>query len=142
MQGELRARRDALEHLWRRGTGGRDLLHEHSALIDNYVADCFRACPEAQQGITLTALGGFGRRELFPFSDIDLLLLHRPEATEGQLQATTEAIFYPLWDAGLEVGHGVRTVAASLTTAEEDFFFGWRCSTSGILPATKRSSRS
>ncbi len=123
MQGELRARRDALEHLWRRGTGGRDLLHEHSALIDNYVADCFRACPEAQQGITLTALGGFGRRELFPFSDIDLLLLHRPEATEGQLQATTEAIFYPLWDAGLEVGHGVRTVAASLTTAEEDFFF-------------------
>ncbi|HSR36226.1 MAG TPA: [protein-PII] uridylyltransferase [Desulfurivibrionaceae bacterium] len=122
MEVELRARRDALEHLWRRGADGRDLLLQHSTLIDNYVADCFRACPEARQGMTLTALGGFGRRELFPFSDVDLLLLHRPEA-EGRLQAASEAIFYPLWDSGLEVGHGVRTVAASLAAAEEDFFF-------------------
>lgn len=122
MQVELRARRDALEHLWRRGASGRDLLHQHSALIDDYVAECFRACPEARQGMTLTALGGFGRRELFPFSDIDLLLLHRPEA-EGQLAAVTEALFYPLWDAGMEVGHGVRTVTACLADASEDFFF-------------------
>ncbi|MEW6595632.1 MAG: [protein-PII] uridylyltransferase [Thermodesulfobacteriota bacterium] len=122
MQVELRARRDALEHLWRRGADGRDLLLQHSTLINNSLADSFRACPEARQGMTLTALGGFGRQELFPFSDIDLLLLHRPEA-EGRLQAATEAIFYPLWDSGLEVGHGVRTVAASLTAAEEDFFF-------------------
>jgi len=122
MEVELRAKRDALGHLWRRGADGRDLLHEHSTLIDNAVADAFRACPEARKGMTLTALGGFGRRELFPFSDIDLLLLHRPEA-EGQLQAASEAILYPLWDAGLDVGHGVRTVAASLAAAEEDFFF-------------------
>ncbi|MEW6501079.1 MAG: [protein-PII] uridylyltransferase [Thermodesulfobacteriota bacterium] len=122
MEVGLRARREALEHLWRRGAQGSDLLLEHSTLIDNAVADAFRACPEARQGMTLTALGGFGRRELFPFSDIDLLLLHRPEA-EQQLQAATEAIFYPLWDAGLEVGHGVRTVAACLDDAAEDFFF-------------------
>jgi [protein-PII] uridylyltransferase len=122
MEVELRARRDALEYLWRRGADGRDLLLQHSTLIDNAVAEAFRACPEARQGMTLTALGGFGRRELFPFSDIDLLLLHHHEA-EGGLEAATEAIFYPLWDAGLEIGHGVRTVAASLTAAEEDFFF-------------------
>ena len=122
MHVELRAKRDALEHLWRRGASGGELLRQHSALIDEYVSDSFRTSSEAQKGMTLTALGGYGRRELFPFSDIDLLLLYRPEAEAG-LQAVSEAVFYPLWDSGLEVGHGVRTVPACLADAEADFFF-------------------
>ena len=123
MQVELRTRRDALEHLWRRGASGGDLLRQHSTLIDEYVCNSFRACPEAREGMALTALGGYGRRELFPFSDLDLLLLHRPEATEREVRAVTEAVFYPLWDAGFEVGHGVRTIGACLADAGEDFFF-------------------
>lgn len=122
MEAALKTRREALGHLWRREADGRDLLFQHSKLIDNSVAESFRACPEARRGMTLAALGGFGRQELFPFSDIDLLLLYRPEAEE-RLQTATEAIFYPLWDAGLEVGHSVRTVAACLSAAEEEFFF-------------------
>ncbi|MGV1099959.1 [protein-PII] uridylyltransferase [Thiovibrio sp. JS02] len=122
MDVELRAKRDALEYLWRQGLSGQALLHKHSQLIDDYLGDCFANCPEAQSGMALIALGGYGRRELFPYSDIDLLLLHEPRV-EDRLTAVTEALFYPLWDAGLEVGHGVRTPEACLADARQDFFF-------------------
>ena len=119
---ELRAKRDALEYLWRQGLSGQPLLHRHSQLIDDYLVSCFANCPEAGEGMSLVALGGYGRRELFPYSDIDLLLLHTPES-ETRLGPVTQALFYPLWDAGLEVGHGVRTVDACLADARQDFFF-------------------
>ncbi|OGQ99799.1 MAG: [protein-PII] uridylyltransferase [Deltaproteobacteria bacterium RIFOXYD12_FULL_55_16] len=119
---ELRAKRDALEYLWRQGLSGQTLLHRHSQLIDDYLVSCFSNCPEAGEGISLVALGGYGRKELFPYSDIDLLLLHTPEA-ENRLGAVSQALFYPLWDAGLEVGHGVRTPDACLADARQDFFF-------------------
>lgn len=119
---ELRAKRDALEYLWRQGLSGQPLLHRHSQLIDDYLVSCFVNCPEAGEGMSLVALGGYGRKELFPYSDIDLLLLHAPEA-EDRLGAVTQALFYPLWDAGLEVGHGVRTQDACLADARQGFFF-------------------
>ena len=119
---ELRAKRDAMEYLWRQGLSGQALLRQHAQLIDDYLTRCFNDCPEAREGMSLVALGGYGRRELFPYSDIDLLLLYEPTA-EGRLVAVTEALFYPLWDAGLEVGHGVRTVEACLDHARQDFFF-------------------
>jgi len=122
MDVELRAKRDALEYLWRQGLSGHALLRQHSQLIDEYLGKCFAECPEARGGMALTALGGYGRRELFPYSDIDLLLLYDPRAEE-RLSAVTEALFYPLWDAGLEVGHGVRTPEACLADARQDFFF-------------------
>ena len=119
---ELRAKRDALEYLWRQGLSGQPLLHKHSQLIDDYLVASFANCPDAAEGMSLVALGGYGRRELFPYSDIDLLLLHAPEA-EDRLDPVTQALFYPLWDAGLEVGHGVRTLDACLADARQDFFF-------------------
>lgn len=122
MNAELRAKRDALEYLWRQGLSGKALLAQHSQLIDDSLIACFNECPEAGEDMALVALGGYGRRELFPYSDIDLLLLHGPTA-EGRLAAVGEAVFYPLWNAGLEVGHGVRTVDACLEHAREDFFF-------------------
>ena len=117
----LRTRREILEVLWRQGLQGRDLLAEHTQLIDSHLIRKFADCPEAANGLALVAVGGYGRSELFPFSDIDLLLLYRPEV-EAALPAVTKAIFYPLWDAGLEVGHSVRTVEACLTDAAGDFF--------------------
>lgn len=70
------------------------------------------------QGVAVVALGGYGRRELAPASDIDLLLLHGgPQA--AAVQELAERMFYPLWDAGLTVGHAVRTVDESVALAEE-----------------------
>ncbi len=122
-KGELRARRDALESFWRQGLSGRDLLEEHTQLIDASIRHYYQGCPaDLRDQIALVALGGYGRGELFPFSDVDILLLHTPEVSEA-LTPVAEAIFYPLWDAGLEVGHGVRSIDHCLADADEDFYF-------------------
>jgi [protein-PII] uridylyltransferase len=56
----------------------------------------------------VAAVGGYGRRELVPGSDIDLLFLHG-DAPNERIQGLVTAILYPLWDAGLHVSHAVRT---------------------------------
>ena len=121
-KGELRASRDALESLWKQGLSGRDLLRQHTQLIDACLAQWFAGCPETKEGVALVAVGGYGRGELFPFSDIDLMVLYAPEAQE-RLNGISEAVFYPLWDAGLEVGHAMRTLQACLADAGKDFLF-------------------
>jgi [protein-PII] uridylyltransferase len=119
---QQRAPQSALEELWQQGVSGRTLLQKHTDIIDAQIRSCFADCPEAQQGIGLVALGGYGRRELFPFSDIDLLLLYDPKQV-GEVDAVVDKVFYPLWDMGLDVGHSVRTPEACLTDAGQDFFF-------------------
>ncbi len=121
---ELRAERETLERLWQQGVLGMELLRRHSRLTDEFIIDCFTRAdlPGVEDAVALVALGGYGRREQFPFSDIDLMILYRPEYEE-RVGAVVDAILYPLWDTGLEVGHGVRTVVRSLQQAEEDYFF-------------------
>ncbi len=115
--------RQALSALWQEGLAGRQLLKEHSSLIDKFINDLFLALPETDRdGLALVALGGYGRQELFPYSDIDLLLLYHPEVAE-EIESLAEKLFYPLWDTGLDVGHGVRTLDACLEDARKDFFF-------------------
>ncbi len=122
MQVELRAGRDALETLWRQGLSGQTLLERHTQLIDSFLEKLFLDQKEAGADMALVALGGYGRQELFPYSDIDLMLIYAPRAA-NRMDAMAEKIFYPLWDAGLEVGHAVRTVKDCLVDAEKDFFF-------------------
>ena len=68
----------------------------------------------------MLALGGYGREELFPFSDIDLLVC-LPESDSPDSQELAETLFVPLWDNGFDVGHGIRTLAETLALAAEDF---------------------
>ena len=120
----LRTERDALEKLWEQGLSGRSLLLGHSTLVDDFIIDCFSRVEAewATGAIALVALGGYGRQELFPYSDIDLMVLYRPECKE-RVGEIANAVLYPLWDSGLEVGHGVRTIEESLQHAAEDYFF-------------------
>lgn len=118
----LKQGRESLETLWRQGLSGAGLLAEQTRLVDRCLIDWFRGCPEAGEGVSLVCLGGYGRKELFPFSDIDLMLVH-DNLSEERLDAVASAVFYPLWDAGLDVGHGVRTVDACIADAKDDFFF-------------------
>ena len=117
----LRAKRDALELLWKQGLGGKALINEHTCLMDKTLSSSFKQFCNGSANMALVALGGYGRRGLFPFSDIDLMLLH-DNCSEEQLSHVAEAVFYPLWDAGLEVGHGVRTPKVCLDEAKKDFF--------------------
>jgi len=119
---ELRAGRDALEALWRQGLSGQVLLERHTQLVDSFLIQNFLDQNELGEDMTLVALGGYGRKELFPYSDIDLMLIYAPRAAK-HLDTMTEKVFYPLWDAGLEVGHAVRTVRDCIVDAGRDFFF-------------------
>ena len=68
-------------------------------------------------GIALVAVGSLGRRELPPFGDLDLVLVHegRPE-----IAAIADALWYPIWDAGVRLDHSVRSVAEAVAVASSD----------------------
>ena len=69
----------------------------------------------------LVALGSYGRGELCPGSDIDVLLLHdAPRRRRVEVGPLAEQLWYPLWDAGFVTGHGTRTVKESVALADED----------------------
>ena len=75
--------------------------------------------PLLTQRCAVLAQGGYGRGELNPFSDIDLLLLY-PWKVTPYVETVTDAILYPLWDAGLQVGHAMRNVRESARWAARD----------------------
>ncbi|CAM5446724.1 [protein-PII] uridylyltransferase [Streptomyces avidinii] len=72
------------------------------------------------RGATLVAVGGYGRAELSPRSDLDLLLLHDGKAEPRALSALADRVWYPVWDLGLALDHSVRTPAEARRTATED----------------------
>ncbi|MFD9719513.1 [protein-PII] uridylyltransferase [Streptomyces sp. NPDC059076] len=93
-----------------------------AALTDQWLAALFRSACRAT-GIhtaALVATGGYGRGELSPRSDLDLLLLHDGSADRGALAALADRLWYPVWDLGLALDHSVRTPGQALKTAADD----------------------
>ena len=68
--------------------------------------------------VTLVAVGGYGRQELAPQSDVDVLLVH--DGKPGGIDEVASALWYPLWDAGLKLGHAVRSLDEQLALAADD----------------------
>ncbi|NNK97232.1 MAG: [protein-PII] uridylyltransferase [Desulfobacterales bacterium] len=124
MVAKLKNQSQALDELWGQGLSGTSLLQDHSGLADQFIEDCFASIQNSGSAkhVAILALGGYGRQELFPFSDIDLMILYNSKLGKkvGEL---TDAILYPLWDTGYEVGHGVRTIKESMRQAAKDFVF-------------------
>jgi [protein-PII] uridylyltransferase len=87
-----------------------ELVHARAALIDAVLREAWRSHCLAYGSWALVAVGGYGRGELHPSSDIDILLLV-PHSPDGAGAAAVEQLVTFLWDIGLEVGHSVRTVA-------------------------------
>jgi [protein-PII] uridylyltransferase len=73
------------------------------------------------QGLALVAVGGYGRAELSPASDLDVVLLHDPAIGEARIQAVAEAIWYPLWESGVALDHSVRDTVQMRQAAEADY---------------------
>ena len=71
----------------------------------------------AEPGVALVAVGGYGRRELLPRSDLDVLLLHNGR---NGIAAIADRIWYPVWDSGAELDHAVRTVPQARRVAKTD----------------------
>ncbi|MFE9457914.1 [protein-PII] uridylyltransferase [Streptomyces californicus] len=91
-------------------------------LTDDWLTGLFTAAATRTgvRGAALVAVGGYGRGELSPRSDLDLLLLHDGTADPAALAALADAVWYPVWDLGIALDHSVRTPGEARKTAGED----------------------
>ena len=111
------------------GGGGREICARRAELVDVLLQYVFEAATasirrNAKPGtpLALIALGGYGRGELNPFSDIDVMLLHQEGGGEisPHLAAMVEQILYLLWDSGFKVGHSTRSIKEAIAQANRD----------------------
>ncbi|HYO82083.1 MAG TPA: hypothetical protein VES20_11820 [Bryobacteraceae bacterium] len=88
-------------------------LRSRTTLVDDQVAQAYRTYLSGvfPRGMTLILVGGYGRRELFPYSDVDLMLLVDKEPDTDESRQALSAFLRQLWDSGLRLSQSVRTVA-------------------------------
>ncbi|GHB77069.1 bifunctional uridylyltransferase/uridylyl-removing enzyme [Streptomyces cirratus] len=117
--GYAEARLRLLQEESRSGPSRRSAL---ALLTDQWLGALFtRAVRETGvRGAALVAVGGYGRAELSPRSDLDLLLLHDGKADTRALAALADRLWYPVWDLGMALDHSVRTPGEARKTAAED----------------------
>ncbi|MBI1988086.1 MAG: [protein-PII] uridylyltransferase [Nitrospinae bacterium] len=107
----MAGRREKIAVRHRAGGGGRDVAQRHACLVDETVEEAYAAVfeslpdPPAAEGLglSLAALGGYGRGELNPCSDVDILFVHR--RTTPPVEKAIQEIFCLLYDMGFQVGH-------------------------------------
>ncbi|WDI32416.1 [protein-PII] uridylyltransferase [Hyphococcus flavus] len=88
--------------------------------VDDMILALFKHSKEGiGQDIAICAIGGFGRVELAPYSDVDLLFLHTPDVEE-KLREALNRILYPLWDSGLKIGYAAHTPETAIKFAKDD----------------------
>ncbi len=98
------------------GAGGNEVVQRRTALIDRALRAIYLPLTASTPMPVLIAVGGYGRGELNPFSDIDILFLCRDEAEREQ----APRMLYALWDAGLDIAYSVRTVDECIDLSRND----------------------
>jgi [protein-PII] uridylyltransferase len=112
----------------RSGGDGREICVERAHLVDIILTHLLDAALEAEGSgrkkelpLALVAIGGYGRGELNPYSDVDIMFLCRDAAQlDEQVSEAVQQILYMLWDVGFKVGHSTRSVSAAVTQANAD----------------------
>src|SRR5213596_377294 len=111
------------------GASGREICARRAELVDVLLRYVFGGAAATARGngdtrvpLALIALGGYGRGELNPFSDIDVMLLHHQRATEisPDLEEMVNQVLYLLWDSGFKVGHSTRSIKEAIAQANRD----------------------
>ena len=111
------------------GGGGREICARRAELVDVLLQYVFGAAETSARGngaakvpLALVALGGYGRGELNPFSDIDVMLLHDQEkkGISPHLEEMVQQVLYLLWDSGFKVGHSTRSIKEAVAQANQD----------------------
>ena len=95
------------------------LLQQHLQFIDRIVAAAWQLCVGDKPGAALVATGGYGRGELYPLSDIDILVC-ADEHLQSGIEECAGRFFSLLWDSGLKLGHAVRSVAQCVEAGKQD----------------------
>ncbi|MGH7978806.1 MAG: [protein-PII] uridylyltransferase, partial [Limisphaerales bacterium] len=128
----LRVQTHRLKILHRGGGGGLSICRGRAAVLDAMLDRLWQAArgslsAQAQKEfppLALVAIGGYGRAELNPFSDIDFMFLHDGQVAAGKplpyLSKLIDGVLYPLWDIGLKVGHSVRSINDCVKVANAD----------------------
>jgi len=116
----------------RAGAGGREICTARAAMLDALLSHLWAVSktslsPQAQKEfppLALVAVGGYGRAELNPHSDIDFMFLHDGQIAANKplphLSKLIDGVLYPLWDVGLKVGHAVRSIDDCVKVANTD----------------------
>lgn len=116
----LRTVDEAIEDRFRRGTPAADLIQHRAWYMDEMLIRAWdRMLGQRAADMALVAVGGYGRSELHPHSDIDLLILCPPSLPDDASGAIERLLAF-LWDIGLKVGHSVRTVSECVEEAQRD----------------------
>ncbi len=112
----LRDRRQTL--LDRSELRGDEFCRAYARAADEWLTELFdRAADGDTRGIALVAVGGYGRGELCPYSDLDVVLVHR---NRRQISSMADRIWYPVWDEGVSLDHSVRRPGEALELAGSD----------------------
>jgi [protein-PII] uridylyltransferase len=91
--------------------------NQRSDEADALCASAYAGAGAPEAGCALVAVGGYGRRELAPYSDLDVVLVHEPGVGLGR---AGEKIWYPIWDSGAKLDHSVRTAQDMIDQADAD----------------------
>jgi len=108
------------------GGGGREIARQRSDLVDILFRELFEGVtasllPKGLSGrLCVAAFGGYGRRELTPFSDVDILFLQTATRQDKEIEEVIRQTLVLLWDIGFKVGHATRTIAQAVKKANED----------------------
>ena len=131
-KGFLKVETHRLKLLHRSGRSGRDICRGRAVMLDALLWHLWETArsglsAQAQKEfppLALVAVGGYGRGELNPHSDIDFMFLHDGQVAAGKplpyLSKLIDGVLYPLWDIGLKVGHAVRSIDDCVKVANSD----------------------
>jgi len=117
----INAGREVLREQHQAGASSPTLVSRHAWLIDRVLHYAWRIHQQSRDGspVALVAVGGYGRAELHPYSDIDIMLLLEGD-DYARVQSLLESFLSFLWDIGLEVGHSVRSLKDCVAAARQD----------------------
>lgn len=110
---------DSLSQQFSKNVDARDLLHQRCAYVDCLLTKIWQYIGLDNDVVSLIAVGGYGRGELHPHSDIDLLLLSKKAISKSQSEKISQFVTL-LWDIKFDVGHSVRTLKETLAIGHED----------------------
>jgi [protein-PII] uridylyltransferase len=113
--------------LWHHaGGGGKEIVGRRAELVDILLREIFRhniflvTGLKEIEGLTVSAFGGYGRRELNPFSDIDINFIHEGWSPTASMEKIISSTLIVLWDLGFKVGHATRSLRGAIDKANTD----------------------
>src|SRR5574343_286236 len=118
LRAEVKANQSQLQQEYERNNDARALPRNRCRQVDAVLEKLWQS-QDFPASLALAAVGGYGRGELYPASDIDLLIL-LPQEANSALQEKLERLIGHFWDIGLEIGHSVRTIQDCLDEAASD----------------------